>query len=154
VRTSASVPGVLPPVVHGDRLFIDGSSINNLPVDVMRADGAGRIVAADLDLRVERKLGYAEVPSPWRLLAGRLLPGTKRLPVPGLMNVVMKSTMIAGMERGARARESVDLYLAPQLPRIGLLDWNAFDKIVDIGYRYAVDALRPGVVARLTGGTP
>jgi NTE family protein len=138
-------------MVYGDRLLIDGSSVNNLPVDVMRESGAGRIIAADLDLRVERKLGYTEVPSPVRLLAGRFLPGVKRLPVPGLMNVVMKSTMIAGMERGARTRESVDLYLAPPLQKIGLLHWNAFDKVLEIGYRYAVESLRPDVVARLTG---
>jgi predicted acylesterase/phospholipase RssA/CRP-like cAMP-binding protein len=142
VRTSASIPGVLPPMVEGNHLLIDGSSVNNLPVELMRELGAARIIAADLDLKMERELGYKEVPSPWRVLAGRFLPGVKRLPVPGLMNVVMKSTMIAGMERAARTRESVDLYLAPQVQRIGLLRWDAFDQLVEIGYRHAEEALR------------
>jgi NTE family protein len=150
VRTSASIPGVLPPMVAGNRLLIDGSSVNNLPVELIRDLGAARIIAADLDLAIERKLGYTEVPSPWRVLAGRFLPGLKRLSVPGLVNVVMKSTMIAGMERAARMRESVDLYLAPQVQRIGLLRWDAFDQLVDIGYRDAKDALgRDGVLGRL-----
>ena len=153
VRTSASIPGVLPPMVEGNRLLIDGSSVNNLPVELMRELGAVRIIAADLDLKSERQLGYTEVPGPWRVLAGRFLPGVKRLPVPGLINVVMKSTMIAGMERGARTRESVDLYLAPQVQRIGLLRWDAFDQLVEIGYRHAQDALRAEGVAQRLGAT-
>ncbi len=154
VRTSASIPGVLPPMVEGNRLLIDGSSVNNLPVELIRELGAARIVAADLDLKIERELDYTEVPSPWRVLAGRFLPGMKRIPVPGLMNVVMKSTMIAGMERAGRTRETVDLYLSPQVQRIGLLRWDAFDQLVEIGYRHAIDALSSESVARLTGSTP
>lgn len=154
VRTSASVPGVLPPTVHGNHLLIDGSSVNNLPVDVMRGEGVGRIVGVDLDLRVERELGYDEVPSPWVVLAGRFLPGVKRRPVPSLANIVMKSTMLAGAERAARARSSVDLYLSPAVRKIGLLRWSAFDAVVDIGYRYAVAALDRAAVSRLTEETP
>ncbi len=154
VRTSASIPGVLPPMVEGNRLLIDGSSVNNLPVELIRELGAARIVAADLDLKIERELDYTEVPSPWRVLAGRFLPGMKRIPVPGLMNVVMKSTMIAGMERAGRTRETVDLYLSPQVQRIGLLRWDAFDQLVEIGYRHAIDALSSESVERLTGSTP
>lgn len=154
VRTSASIPGVLPPMVEGNRLLIDGSSVNNLPVELIRELGAARIVAADLDLKIERELDYTEVPSPWRVLAGRFLPGMKRIPVPGLMNVVMKSTMIAGMERAGRTRETVDLYLSPQVQRIGLLRWEAFDQLVEIGYRHAIDALSSESVERLTGSTP
>lgn len=154
VRTSASIPGVLPPMVEGNRLLIDGSSVNNLPVELIRELGAARIVAADLDLKIERELDYTEVPSPWRVLAGRFMPGMKRIPVPGLMNVVMKSTMIAGMERAGRTRETVDLYLSPQVQRIGLLRWDAFDQLVEIGYRHAIDALSSESVERLTGSTP
>jgi hypothetical protein len=57
------------------------------------------------------------------------------------------------LPRGARTRESVDFYPAPPLQRIGLLRWKAFDKVVDIGYRYAVEAPGPEVVARLCGGS-
>lgn len=154
VRTSASVPGVLPPVVHGNHLLIDGSSVNNLPVDVMRGEGVGRVVAVDLDLRVERELGYDEVPSPWIVLAGRFLPGVRRRPVPSLANIVMKSTMLAGAERAARERSSVDLYLSPAVRKIGLLRWSAFDAVVDIGYRYAVAALDRATISRLTEEVP
>ena len=54
----------------------------------------------------------------------------------------------------ARARETVDLYLAPQVQRIGLLRWEAFDHLVAIGYRHAIDSLSSEAIARLVGAAP
>lgn len=149
VRTSCSVPGVLPPMVERNRLLIDGSSVNNLPVDVARRMGVGRVVAVDLDLTVERTLGYTEIPSSWSLLRRRFLPGGKRLPVPGLASVLMKSTMLAGAERAARVRDEVELYLSPPVQKIGLLRWKAFPQVAAIGYEHATGRLSDDVVGRL-----
>ena len=38
-------------------------------------------------------------------------------------------------------RELADVVLRPPLERIDLLDWRAFDRAIDIGYRDAVQAL-------------
>lgn len=149
VRTSCSIPGVLPPMVHDGHLHVDGSCVNNLPVDVMRRAGVGRVVASNLDLTVVRELGYEDVPSSWRVLAGRIVPGVRRFPVPGAVNVVMKSTMLAGAERAARTRADADVYLAPPLQRFGLLRWSAFETVVEIGYRHALETLGPDAVSRL-----
>lgn len=149
VRTSASIPGVLPPVVHQGRLHVDGSCVNNLPIDVLQQAGLGRIVASDLDLRVDRTLDYDEVPSPWRVAAGRFVPGVSRIPVPGPLNVVIKSTLIAGAERASRAREEADLSFVCPIQRIGMLRWSAFDEAVERGYRHAAERLGPDSIALL-----
>ena len=41
LRASVAIPGVLPPVVQHGEIFVDGATINNLPVDVMRDAGLG-----------------------------------------------------------------------------------------------------------------
>jgi len=41
--------GALPPVFDGAELHADGCLLNNLPVDVMRPDCSGPIVAVDID---------------------------------------------------------------------------------------------------------
>ena len=151
VRTSCSIPGIVPPMVHDGQLHIDGSCVNNLPVDVFQRAGMGRVIASDLDLRVDRRLDYEKVPSPWRVLAGRLVPGVSRVPVPGPLNVVMKSTMLGGAERAARVREEVDLCFVSPVQRIGLLRWSAFDDAVAVGYRHAAERLGPDSVALLRG---
>jgi NTE family protein len=36
LRASVAIPGVLPPVIADNQVYVDGATINNLPVDVMR----------------------------------------------------------------------------------------------------------------------
>ena len=57
VRASLSLPGLLPPVRHGEDLLLDGGLLNNLPVDVMRErlDG-GTVIAVDLGVEVEMRV--------------------------------------------------------------------------------------------------
>ena len=43
-------PGIFTPVKYKDYIFIDGGTINNLPVDVLKKMGAERIIAISLDL--------------------------------------------------------------------------------------------------------
>jgi NTE family protein len=48
VRASCSVPGIFSPMEDGDRLLIDGGSLNNLPVGLAQDLGAGYLIAVDL----------------------------------------------------------------------------------------------------------
>jgi NTE family protein len=48
LRASASVPGIFTPTRLGDRLLVDGGTLNNLPVSVARRLGADYVIAVDL----------------------------------------------------------------------------------------------------------
>ncbi len=48
VRASCALPGIFTPVERGDQLLIDGGTINNLPVSVVREMGAEYVIAVDL----------------------------------------------------------------------------------------------------------
>lgn len=48
LRASCSLPGIFSPLRYGDRLLVDGSLRNNLPVDLLHHVGWNRIVAVDL----------------------------------------------------------------------------------------------------------
>jgi NTE family protein len=49
MRATMSIPGVFVPVVINGEIFTDGGSIDNLPVDVARANGADIVIASYLD---------------------------------------------------------------------------------------------------------
>ena len=52
-------------------------------------------------------------------------------------------------------RRLTDLYFNPPLERVGMLQWNRFDEIVQQGHAHAVqvlDALAPNDLARLQAG--
>ncbi len=49
VRASAALPGLLSPVVHEERLLVDGGLVNPVPVSLCRAMGADIVIGVDLN---------------------------------------------------------------------------------------------------------
>lgn len=142
VRASLAIPVALPPVLWDGELLIDGAVFNNFPTDVMAKMGASKIIGIDLSRRSLRKYELEELPGTWELLWDRLR-GRKhrRYKLPSLGALLMRTTILYSESRGEQARESVDLYLNPDLSRIGLLDWKGYDAAVEIGYRHAKEVL-------------
>jgi len=140
VRASVALPGVLPPAVDGDHLVIDGGVLNNLPVDVMRDRPVGRVIAVDLSVRKEYSLDYNEIPGALRVLRSRL-PFARKIRVPGILTLMMKSTEVGSLVHSRSVRDSADLVLHPPVGRFGILETTAFDEIVRVGYEHAREQL-------------
>ena len=147
LRASVAIPGIVPPVVYGDELHVDGGVLDNLPVEPMRRiNPRGLVIAADVALNAgpHAREDFGLSVSGWRLLADRLLPGRQGPYVPGITTTLMQS-MIAG---SSRARDRViadglaDLYLDLDLPRCGMLEFGAPDRIIAVGYDSAAPRVR------------
>jgi NTE family protein len=141
VRASVSIPVALPPVVWEGELLIDGGVFNNFPTDVMAKLGARKIIGVDLARRNPRRYEFEEIPSSAKLLWDRLKGRKRRYKLPTLGAFLMGTTILYSESRRDQARQAVDIYVNPNLARVGLLEWNAFDRIVDIGYRDAKELL-------------
>jgi predicted acylesterase/phospholipase RssA/CRP-like cAMP-binding protein len=141
LRASAALPGIIPPAVVNQRLTIDGSVVNNLPVDVMRRKPVSRIVAVDLTPAEKKQVEFTAVPSPWAVFRGRYLPFTRRHRVPSLSNILLKATLLGTLERVREQGRQADLLLNPPVARFGLTDVKSFDKIVQAGYEHAISEL-------------
>ena len=48
LRSSMSIPGVIAPTEIGNKLFVDGGLVRNLPVDIVREMGADIVIAVNL----------------------------------------------------------------------------------------------------------
>lgn len=143
LRASAAIPGALPPVVIDGDLLCDGGTFNNFPVDVMRRRrGVGHVIGVDLAVPNRRRLGDDEVPSAWALLADRLKPRrARRFRYPSLLSYLMGVTILYSASRQDDARRQADLVLRPPLLRVGMLQWNRLDTIVQQGYEHAMEVL-------------
>jgi len=141
---SVAIPGALPPVVHDGDLLCDGGTFNNFPIDIMASRrGIGRVIGVDLDFRRTRRLEIDDVPGSWALLRDRLRPRKRRrYHLPSLTSLMLNATILYSKSRQDEARRMTDLYFNPPLERIGLLEWSAFERIVDHGYAHAVEVLR------------
>ena len=140
---STSIPGALPPVIHGNDLLCDGGSFNNFPVDVMRGmRGVGRVIGVDLNIRTPVRVDHADMPGTWALLRDRLRPHSqRRYRLPSLPSYLMTVTILYSMSRQASAQQQCDLYFNPPLTRVGILQWRRFENIVQRGYAHAVQVL-------------
>lgn len=141
LRASASMPGIFPPAVVDRRLAVDGSVINNLPVDVMQRKPVGRVIAVDLSSQKNYEVPYRNVPPAWKILRGMLLPFMRVKRVPRLATTMLKSTELGTLglvhEQGRRA----DLLLRPPVRQFGMTEVKAFDRMVAVSYEYALAEL-------------
>ncbi|HEY4137936.1 MAG TPA: patatin-like phospholipase family protein, partial [Casimicrobiaceae bacterium] len=150
VRASSSPPGLAPPVFDDGQLIADGGILDNLPVGVMRATSGMRVtIASDVGAIGDslRDLPQWDGVSGWAVLWQRLRGANAdrqsgRSGVPSLAEVLMLTSTINSVPAGLEARRLADLYLAPPPPDVKFMEWKAIDRVVDAGYRYAIERVR------------
>jgi NTE family protein len=118
LRASVSIPGVMPPVLWGEDLLVDGAAINNLPVDIMQRHAPGLVIGSDVGADRSHR-------------AGRI----------NIFQVLMRAGMVNSAASVAAQRRLADVLLKPPLDNIDLLNWRAFDRAIDAGYAYALQTL-------------
>jgi len=121
LRATVSIPGVFPPVATADgELLVDGGVVNNLPADVARDAGAGRLIACD---------------------QGGTARGKGTADRPNAMGVIMRSVILHSRITGRAWKSAADLYFESPVSDISLLDWEQFDVAVKRGYDNAKKVL-------------
>lgn len=137
LRAASAVPGVLPPLLHDGHVLVDGGIINDLPVDVMYDHGVGTILACDI--RAEGVLD-TQIESAWS--PGIVQQWQQRDQRPGLGSILIRSAMVNAETAANQRRELATRVLAPPLENIALLDFDAFDRAEELGYRYGMEQLQ------------
>lgn len=143
VSASFAIPGALPPILMNGNLMFDGSTFNNLPVDVMARMGVGRIIGVDVSGDAALPLEIEDIPGPLALLRDRLRPRDKRryAGLPTVPETMLMSTFITSISRQREQSLYADLMFRPSLPNMGLLDWHRFDEAVAEGRSHAEQVL-------------
>ena len=114
VRASISLPGVfLPKVVKGHSL-VDGGIKNNIPVDILHAQGATKIIGVDL--------GVSE----------------SRTRADSIVDILMATIDIMGDELSRYIRnEHPGYYIYPDIKGVGYKDFHRIPEIVEYGEKVA-----------------
>lgn len=144
LRATISLPGILPPLVDGEDVLVDGAVLDNFPVGPMRELHQGFVVGSDVSA-VRDGLNRDEFVDPpnfwgWVLKHGFSSPP----PIAGLL-------MRAATLRDDRLtpRNMADVLILPDLPSIELRDWKAYDASVEAGYKAAMEALQDHEIRNL-----
>lgn len=145
VRASVAIPGIFPPLLDEEgNLLVDGGVINNFPIDVMRGlCGEGLVIAVDASSPRHKQKAYrfGPVVSGWRVLGQRLNPFRPAPAVPSLLGSLMRVLGANSLYRAEAVRPLADLIIRPPVRGIGLLEFDAYAEIIEIGYQTARQAL-------------
>jgi NTE family protein len=148
LRAAVAIPGVLPPVVVKGELFVDGATINNLPVDVMRAAGLGRVIGVDVgaDRVFTTDSDDSDAPPLWKLL--QWFRGRKhRIHI---LQILWRAGLVNSAANTLARRQLSDILMQPPLEQIDMLSWKSFERAVQAGYSYARARLERGELLQLT----
>jgi predicted acylesterase/phospholipase RssA/CRP-like cAMP-binding protein len=141
VRASMSIPGVGPPAIENGEIFVDGGLVNNVPADIMRGLCHGAVCAVDVSEQLEFKSTLQESysVSGWNLLWRRLNPFASKPDLPGIFNILYRTTTVGSLRAVESIKAAADLYLSPPVSQFGIFDWRGIDKIIDAGYRHGLE---------------
>ncbi|MDO1560311.1 patatin-like phospholipase family protein [Brevundimonas sp. 2R-24] len=135
LRATISLPGVMPPVIQGGAVLVDGAVVKNFPADVLRAEHAGPIVGVDVTrARGVQPEAVDGLTSAWRWVrSGRWRQG------PPIVSILMRSATLSSEGDVKAARQAVDVLVSPNLDGVEIRDWKAFEPAVAAG-RAATEA--------------
>jgi NTE family protein len=154
VRASIAMPGLLTPVLHRDRLLVDGGLVNPVPVSLCRALGAEIVIAVDLNwdligrrARVPELPASESGPTPSTLVDkvfGRFRERTLSPSVaPSVLDVLTTSLNIMQVRitQSRLAGEPADVLVRPRLSGIAAMDFHRAAVAVTEGERAAQQAV-------------
>lgn len=145
LRASIAIPGLLPPLVEGGEVLVDGAVTNNLPSDIMSAMRRGPVIAVDVTRY--QTLTAREGNGHWSLrglVAGQDYDG------PGIVSLLLRAGTMGGDAQTLLSRAHADVLLEPPLQHVNIRDWRAFDRTIEAGYRYTMEHM--GDIEKLVHG--
>ena len=132
LRATIAIPGILPPVVRGGDLLVDGAVMNNFPTDLMTNMHRGVTIGVDV-ARVGTITPDAFVDPPgfftWVAQHGFST-------APPIVSLLMRTA--TARQELRHADSPPDLLIAPDVPGVELRDWKLYDLAVADGYAAAI----------------
>jgi NTE family protein/lysophospholipid hydrolase len=144
VRASASLPGIVRPVIEDNCLLVDGGLFNNIPADIMKETCGGFVimvnVSPDEDLRIADE--HPTCPSNMEILWGLINPLKKKITFPRIHDIMMRTITVGSARELTRTSKAADFSFRPPVDGFGMLEFASIDKIIDVGYRYAKERIK------------
>ncbi len=151
VGASMSLPLIAPPIRREEKLLIDGSLLDNLPLGPMRFAGEGPVLAIDIK-------GGEERPRPSNPgAAGEAqtrAPAPNRRQLPSLPETMSRIALLSSANTDESARRLADLTIPVRVEGVGLLEFHQIDAAREAGRKAAHRVLEGEPPGWLTAGAP
>lgn len=147
VRSSISIPGLIPPVLIDGELHFDGGLLNNLPTDVMRKmiGYKGTIIGVELGGTIKDKHHYQFPPilTFWQALFAKL--GIyKGYRFPHFIDTFLKSMLVGSSWRAQQNALIANIMVSIDLSRYDMYHSNKRqeERIIELGYETMINEIK------------
>lgn len=132
IQESFSSPGIFPPVVVENQVYVDGGLSENIPIDPMYRYPIKHIIAVSLTGSEPEKIDLNNLPSVWDQIKGKFKKKTRH------DNPVATTVMLNSMTFNPRQREEINkskvsLYFEINLRAVSLLNDANWKRVVKKG---------------------
>ncbi|MBN2551022.1 MAG: patatin-like phospholipase family protein, partial [Anaerolineales bacterium] len=144
VRASMAFPAIFAPILEDGCVLIDGGAANNVPVDRMReVCPTGVVIGVNLLTSSPTSGPYDFGPhlSGWQALLGRIFPSARRIKAPTLLDIVAGVVYSNNCYRLNEVQGLADLLIQVPVEAYGLLEFDKYAQVIELGYQAAVEAL-------------
>ncbi|HSH05098.1 MAG TPA: cyclic nucleotide-binding and patatin-like phospholipase domain-containing protein [Anaerolineae bacterium] len=145
LRASMSLPAAFLPVAMDGDILVDGSVMNNLPIDIMldQMGAAFTVAVNNSEFMSNRHYDYDPYVSGWQLLWQKINPWAKnKIKVPSLIGQHMRTVSVNFLYHGQSIIHRADVLINPDVSSFGLLEFEAIDRVIDVGYHATKQALQ------------
>lgn len=151
LRASLAIPGLLPPVIDGENVLVDGAVFNNFPIKELKASHRG--VNVGMDVTRNRAINPKDFIDPpgffgWAMRHGLSDP-------PPIASLLMRAATAATLDQHEETRALADLLVLPDID-MDLREWRRYDDAVEAGYSTATALLKDAdhrLMAKLKPGS-
>lgn len=116
LRATMAIPWVFSPVILNGRILVDGGVLNNVPVEIVKDMGSDIVIAVN-------------IASP-----------NKQLETVSLDTILGKTIDTVVANNANQSLSKAQIVIAPSFEGLGLLQWNAVARYIELGYQAANQA--------------
>lgn len=155
VRKSAAIPGVINPVIEGDRVIIDGGVLNPLPTNVLLQMGVKKIIAINVlqspehvtkgyeteqeAIRAAMKVPFRQ--APWHYVSWRAGMFVKKLMTPNIADIIVRGLQASEYIISQANAQYADVLIHPNLENINWYELYKVDELIKRGEEATRQAL-------------
>jgi len=122
LRATSAIPGLFPPIVENDVVYVDGGVLNNMPTDAIRTYGVASVISVDVGFPGQTRTGGQS--------------GS-----PNILELLWRVGTIGSGTAADRVSHDGDVVLRPEVGHVGLFGWSAHETAIRAGQKAALDHL-------------
>lgn len=145
---SSSLPGLVPPITHEGKIYLDGGVVNSVPVDVMKnlLGEKGKVIAIDLSLHLKSDVGYSFPPVLTfvdAMLYKFKYKNYKQFKFPNFASTLLEALMMGSQAKTERNIMLADVVVRPDLSKYRMIsNLPQADELMEIGYKAMNEQLK------------